>query len=197
MDWKEVAGTVAKAAPLVGSILGGPPGAAIGGVISLIGAAFGLTPEQTTPDQIHQMLSIDPAAAVKLAEIESTHKIRLQEILLDQARLELEGQKAEFADTASARAREIDVVKATGRSDVNLYILAWTVVIGFFLLIYVLTFQELPSLNVGPVNQLYGVLGTGFGLVLGYFFGSSRGSAVKDRAMAAERARQDEKTGKQ
>jgi len=189
MDWKDVAGAVTKSAPILGTILGGPVGGAIGGVISLLGSAFGLTPAETTPERINDLLKYDSTAAIKLAEIESTHKIRLQELLLDQSRLDLEREKAEFADMASARAREVEVVKTTGSLDINLYVLAWTVVAGFFALIYVLTFQELPSLNVGPVNQLYGVMGTGFGVVLSYFFGSSRGSMQKS-AMLDNRAAQ-------
>jgi hypothetical protein len=176
MDWKDVAGGVAKAAPLLGGILGGPVGGAIGGVISLIANAFGLTPEETTPDKINQLLQVDPQAALKLAEIEANNKLELQRISLELTRIELQ-------DTASARQREIEVVKATGSKDVNLYILAWTVILFFYALVAILCFQIVPDANMGPVNQLFGAMAAGFGMVLAYFFGSSRGSAMKSRAM--------------
>jgi len=41
----------------------------------------------------------------------------------------------------------------------------------------------LPEANVGPVNQLFGAMATGCGLVLQYFFGSSKGSADKTAAI--------------
>jgi len=44
-------------------------------------------------------------------------------------------------------------------------------------------FVVLPEANVGPVNQLFGAMATGFGMVLQYFFGSSKGSADKTAAM--------------
>jgi hypothetical protein len=34
--------------------------------------------------------------------------------------------------------------------------------------------------NIGPVNQLFDAMATGFGMVLQYFFGSSKGSADKN-----------------
>jgi hypothetical protein len=184
MDWKDVAGTVAKAAPILGTILGGPVGGAVGGVVSLIASAFGLTPTETTPEKISQMLTTDPAAAVKLAEIESRHKIRLQELVLEQSRLELDLQRAEFADTDSARAREKAVVAATGKVDANLYVLAWVVIIGFFALTGLLMQLPLPQGQNEVVFMLFGGLVSAFSTVIGYFFGSSRGSAIKTQVLA-------------
>jgi len=53
----------------------------------------------------------------------------------------------------------------------------------FFILVGLLMFVVLPEANVGPVNQLFGAMATGFGMVLQYFFGSSKGSADKTAAM--------------
>ena len=184
MDWKDVAGSVGKAAPILGTILGGPLGGAIGGVVSLIASQFGLTPEETTPDKINQMLITDPTAAVKLAEIESNHKLKLQEYVLQQGRLELEMAEAEFQDTANARAREQEVVKATGHADFNLYLLAWVVVLGFFGLTGVLMNIKLPEGQTEVIFMLFGGIVSGFSTVLGYFFGSSRGSQIKSKIIA-------------
>ncbi len=176
MEWKDIAGSVAKAAPMLGTILGGPIGGAVGGVVSLIASAFGLTKEQTTPDKIAQMLQVDPQAAIKLAEIESNNKIKLQELVIENTRLELQ-------DIQSARSREVEIVKATGHKDINLYILAWMVIIMFYGLVAILCFRVVPDANLGPVNQLFGAMAAGFGMVLAYFFGSSRGSALKSQAL--------------
>ena len=42
MDWKEIGSKVLKSAPLLGSLLGGPAGGALGTAVSLIGSALGL-----------------------------------------------------------------------------------------------------------------------------------------------------------
>lgn len=175
MDWKDIGSKVSSYAPVIGGILGGPPGAAIGGVVQLIAKLFGVKETELTPAKLDNILSADPTAYIKLRELE----IKEKELILTYQNQQL---SMFLADVQSARGRETEITKVTGTRDINLYILAWTVIIGFFALMYVLTFQSLPDANVGPVNQLYGVLGTGFGLVLGYFFGSSRGSS-ENRAM--------------
>ena len=53
----------------------------------------------------------------------------------------------------------------------------------FFALVGLLMFVVLPEANVGPVNQLFGAMDAGFGMVLQYFFGSSKGSAEKTAAI--------------
>lgn len=184
MDWKDVAGTVAKAAPLLGTALGGPVGGAIGGVVSLLASAFGLSPAETTPDKINSLLQTDPAAAVKLAEIEAANKVELQKIVLEQNRLVLQEKQAELQDTANARSREMEVVKATGHVDINLYLLAWTIVLGFFGLTALLMYIKLPPGQTEVIFMLFGGLVSGFSTVLGYFFGSSRGSLMKSQVIA-------------
>lgn len=180
MEWKDVGAKIAAAAPLVGGLFG-PAGAGIGIGIKLLASLFGLKEEETTPDAINSLITTDPNALLKIKQMEYENQADLRRYYLQMAGME-------FADTASARGREVEVVKATGKKDVHIYLLAWTVIVCFFALVYVLTFQELPNANIGPVNQLYGVMGTGFGLVLGYFFGSSKGSAdnkaLLDKALA-------------
>lgn len=68
MSWSSVADEVAKFAPVVGSILGGPVGLAVGSVGKLVAQALGVA---NTPDAVSQALKTDPQAAVKLAALES------------------------------------------------------------------------------------------------------------------------------
>lgn len=166
IDFKNLGAKVADFAPMLGGILGGPGGALAGKAIDAIADAFGLKGEEVTLSKIDELVK-DPQSIIKLKEIESTLIISLEQI----------AQK----DRESARAREVKIVETTKTKDVNLYILAWVVVGGFFGLVGTLSFITIPQVNVGPVNQLYGVLGTGFGLVLGYFFGSSKGSSDKNK----------------
>lgn len=83
MEWKDVAGVVGKAAPILGTLLGGPAGGAIGG---LIASALGT---ENTPSAVSQALSVNPDAAVKLAQIEADQKVKFQELATDQAKAEL------------------------------------------------------------------------------------------------------------
>lgn len=175
MDWKDVGAKITTVAPMVGSLFG-PAGAGIGMGIKLLSSLFGLTEAETTPEKIDALIQTDPQALIKIRQMEYENQADIRKYVLALEAMAL-------ADVANARAREVDTTKSTGQRDINLYILAWTVVAGFFALVYVLTFESLPEANVGPVNQLYGVMGTGFGVVLAYFFGSSKGSAEKTALM--------------
>lgn len=180
MNWKDVGAKIAKSAPVLGSLLGGPAGGALGGVVSLVASALGLETDEVTPDLVDNIITTDPQAMIKLKEIESKHKERLEE-------LAIESDRAHLADVANARTREVEITRATGSRDINLYVLAWIVVGCFFLLVGVLMGVTLPEANIGPINQLFGAMATGFGMVLQYFFGSSKGSADKNNIMKIAR----------
>ena len=76
MEWKDVANVVGKAAPILGTLLGGPAGAAVG---ALVASALGTG---NSPDEVSQALVSNPEAAVKLKEIESKRQVDLQTILM-------------------------------------------------------------------------------------------------------------------
>lgn len=82
MDWKDIAGVVGKAAPLLGTLLAGPTGATVGGIVA---SALGTS---ASPAEVAQALG-DPAAVVKLRELELAQQAKLQELAADQAKAEL------------------------------------------------------------------------------------------------------------
>jgi len=178
MDWKDIAGKVMDSAPIIGGILGGPIGGAAGGLISIIGNAFGLKPSETTPEKINSIIQQDPQALLKFKELEMNHKVEIEKIALQSDQMYL-------ADRQSARNRQIESEKATGKRDYNLYILAWVTVTGFYALIAFLIYKPLVEATTSPaVFMLFGALSAGFGAVMQYFFGSSKGSAEKTVLMA-------------
>ena len=76
MDWRDIASTVGKFAPMVGTALGGPAGAAVGAVVA---SALGTS---ATPDAVHAALATNPDAAVKLAQIEKDRQVELQQLVV-------------------------------------------------------------------------------------------------------------------
>ena len=79
MDWKDIAATVGKFAPLAGTLIGGPAGAALGALVS---AALGVS---NTPDAIQAAIATDPGAALKLAQFESDNQVKLQAMMFAHA----------------------------------------------------------------------------------------------------------------
>jgi ABC-type Na+ efflux pump permease subunit len=172
---KKIAEVVGTVAPLLGTVIGGPLGTAAGAGLGLLAQSIGGDPAK--PEEILQKLTTDPATLVKLKEIELSNLLELRKLAFQQV-------QAELADVQDARRREVEVVKATGKKDINLYVLAWVFISGFFVLTGGMYFYPIPAESIGPINQLFGALVGGVSMVLGYFFGSSRGSAQKTELLA-------------
>ena len=81
------------------------------------------------------------------------------------------------ADVASARAREISV------KDRIPAVLAYGITGGFFTLLVLLIFRPIPVSNQELLYVLLGALATSQAAIVGYYFGSSAGSAQKTDMM--------------
>jgi len=179
MTWNDLAKVVKKSAPILGAAIGGPAGGAVGGAVSLLLGAFGLG-EDATADQVAQAIQMDPQAAVKLRELEMAHRETLEKIVLEHERIRL-------ADVASARARQVDSEKATGKRDTNLYVLAWVSVIGFYVILAIALVVDMPTSEMAKtaLAMLFGALVGNTKDVYGYFFGSSKSSVDKTSLLAS------------
>ncbi|QOR55200.1 MAG: hypothetical protein SHS37scaffold296_17 [Burkholderiales phage 68_11] len=93
MDWKDIAAAVGKSAPILGTLLAGPAGGAIGGLVaSVLGTG-------ATPSEVSQALATNPDAAVKLREIEASQQIRFQELATDEAKAQILAAQQAVTDT--------------------------------------------------------------------------------------------------
>ncbi|MGI1671974.1 MAG: hypothetical protein K6L74_16850 [Neptuniibacter sp.] len=161
-----------KGLPLLGGAVLGPAGASLGGLIASSIGSDSAEPEILL-DQIQQA---QPEMIVELKQLEYRHRETLENIALQET-------QAFLQDRQSAREREVAVVTATGKKDINLYALAWLVVVGYVVLTCVISFIDIPESNSQAAFMLYGGLVSGFSMVLGYFFGSSKGSSDKNLMM--------------
>lgn len=107
----------------------------------------------TTQEDAHAALVADP---VKAAAVQA-----------QLAQLAIDATKAQNSDRDSARAREIAVKDHTPA------VLGAGVTLGFFALIATMVFVNMPPANIQVLNILLGVLGTGWMMVLGYYYGAS------------------------
>ena len=66
------------------------------------------------------------------------------------------------------------------KKNVFQYALGALICIGFFVLLYILIWTEIPQANRDVLNLVVGALIGSFASVVGYFYGSSKGSADKN-----------------
>ena len=179
-DWKDIAGVVGKFAPLAGTLIGGPAGAAIGALLS---AALGT---DGTPDALHAAIAADPQASLKLAEFESDNKVKLQALAFTHAdnvlAAETAALQADVADRTSARAREATVRDKTPS------VLAGVVIasgIAFATAVVFGLVTKDPS-QAALVGTVMGYILSESKVVTSYYFGSSSGSARKTELLKSE-----------
>lgn len=101
MNWSDIGRVIGGAAPVLGTLLGGPAGGAVGG---LIAAALG-TP--SNPDAVNAALTNNPDAIVRVQELQVNARVELEKLAVtaENNRLKAEGEQyaAEAADRDSAR----------------------------------------------------------------------------------------------
>ena len=79
---------------------------------------------------------------------------------------------------ASARTRQVAMRDGTPT------VLALLVTAGFFGMLGIMAFRDLPIPNKDMLNVMLGSLGAAWVAVVSYYFGSSAGSRAKDDALA-------------
>lgn len=169
MNWKQIVGAVA---PWIGTALGGPLG---GMAVSAVADAIGL-PEKTEEAVAQALSGATPEQMLAIKQADQQFSGKMQELGF-QNQQALEAIAA--GDRASAREREIKTGDITPR------LLAGVVVAGFFGIMALMIFQELPPTGRDSLLVLVGALGAAFGSIIQYYFGSSAGSAEKARTIDA------------
>lgn len=164
MKWSDVGRMVASAAPVVGGILAGPAGAAVGGIL-----AEKLGVPGTAAD-VAAAIQADATTLLRIKELESTERTRFAELQAQVAQAQL---SAETADRSSAREREVKV------HDLTPSILAYGVTVGFFGTLATAIFHGLPADGGEAILVLLGSLGTAWTAIVSYYYGSTRGSEAK------------------
>ena len=162
MKWEEVAKHVSKAAPLLGTVLGGPAGGAIGAIVA---SAFGV---ENTPDAISEAVKKDPKAALKLKEIELKHKETLEQQAFNVLDVELK-------DKQSAR----DAHKHSRMPSVICIALTFLVGAGAYMLFTI----TIPTANDELAFLLFGTVLAKWGDSIAFWVGTTRSSAEKTRLM--------------
>lgn len=190
VTWKDVANALPQGLELLGGALSLIPGAgtiaggAVSGLGALIGHALGT---DATPDAIQATLTsgLTPEQKASLLQLQENNKAELQKItmqlqmaVITAKTTELQEQTKQdaqiLADKQSARARQMEM------RDQFPAILMICVTGGFFGLLALFVFHAAPAENKDILYAMTGALGTAWISGMAYYFGSSRGSDMKN-----------------
>jgi hypothetical protein len=197
MAWSDIANVLETLAPTIATAVGTP---LLGGAVSALEGVFGLTPtsgasiqarqdavatavEGATPEQLAGIRKADQDYAARMAEAGFKDKETIAQMALVET-------QTFVADTADAR-------KTNAASD-RVFILGCVILLTFAVVMgaalygsYSLLIGTIPVENAAVVGMVAGFVGTIIGYVganaqqvVGFFFGSSKGSEQKTDAMA-------------
>jgi len=158
MKWGELKGIISKAAPLLGTAIGGPAGAGIG---SLISAALGV---DNDPQAVSDAIKNNPDALIELKRIESDNRQHLQSVTLETLQIEL-------ADTQHAREQN----RGHWMPQTITMVLAFMVA-GMF---YAVAYGDIPKDKNEIIYLILGQVLTAFLTSVAYWIGTSRSSHDK------------------
>lgn len=165
-DWKSLLGTIA---PTIGTALGGPFGAIAGLAVK---AALGLGDDADDAAMAKALEKATPEQLLAIQESEQRFKLDMEKLGVDVLRIDAE-------DRDSARKREVEVKDHIPAA------LAVIVTVGFFGLLGWLMLKEPPTGSKDILNIMLGALGGAWASIVAYYFGSSVGSAGKDKIILA------------
>ena len=166
MDFGKILGTVA---PTIGTLIGGPLG---GMAMTAIADALGIDPDDTkkVQDAINSgKLTADQIVALKKADQDM--EIKLKE-------LGIQADKLEFDDRQNAREREVKLAGSWTTTG-----LAWLVVTAFVGIVYCVLVGG-SKVEGALAGTLIGYMSAKAEQIIAYYFGSSRGSDDKTKALA-------------
>ena len=164
-------GVLGAVAPTIATAFGGP---LAGMAVKSVETAFGLDPKGDMQVAAAAIVNATPDQLLALKKADDDFKSHM-------ADLGVELEKIRQEDRDSARKREADVKDRTPAA------LALLLTLGFFgVLSYMMTHGiSKDTAGSEALLTMLGSLGTGFTMVLAYYFGSSAGSETKTSIIAA------------
>lgn len=168
-SWSDVSKVVGSVAPTIGTLLGGPAGAAVG---TLVSTALGVNNDEVS---VSAALQNDPDALVKIKELETNAKVQLQQIAAtavhDQVLADQAAFQAEVEDRKSARDFAATQPKDWIRPTIAVILLAGSIGIAYSILTQT---TELPTQLAITVGTVIGYWFSELKQVLAFYFGTTK-----------------------
>ena len=158
---------VKTVAPSIATAVGGP---LAGIAMREISEALLSKPDGTEAELAEAAKNATPEQLLALKQAEQNFVIRMRELDVDLERIANQ-------DRGSAREREIKTGDYTPK------LLAAAVTFGFFGVLFWMIAYGLPVNGGEAMLVMLGTLGTAWGAIVSYYFGSSAGSREKTQAM--------------
>lgn len=174
MNWSDIGNIVGKSAPIVGGLLGGPAGAAVG---ALVASALNVSSD---PEAVSAALAGNPDAMVRIQELQTNARVQLEQLAvqIETVRIQAAGAQytAEAADRDSARQLAAKQPNDFVRPTLTMITLGGSL---FIVVAILMGWANEAITNVTAALTVGTVLGLWLGMtkeVMGFWFGMTKES---------------------
>lgn len=176
MDWKDVGKFVAKSAPLIGGILGGPVGTIAGAAGSMLADYLGV---DDNPEVVYKALQANPSALIKVRELEMQKEVDLKRMSEETTRIYLSSQAQVYSEQAKADGHST-------RPKIAL-MMAWMLAIPYFLIgcsiVWAIFKDPIGLKDLWPVMLAYLSIPLG---ILNKYFGDLRKEHAQNKGQQVD-----------
>ena len=174
MNWSDIGGIIGKAAPVVGTLLGGPAGAAVG---ALVASALGTAND---PDAVSAALASDPSALARVQELQINAKVQLQQLAVTAENNRLQAEATQYAAEAADRDSARQLAATQTRDFIRPAITVILLLGALSILVCIFTGVGLEALQnpvaASTISLLIGLWFSELKQTLGFYFGMTKES---------------------
>lgn len=181
MNWSDIGKAVGSAAPMVGTLLGGPAGAAVG---ALVASALGT---RNDPEAVNAALAMNPDALAKVQELQINAKVQLQQLAVTAENNRLQAEAAQYSAEAADRDSARKLAAQQPRDFIRPAITIMLVLGAIGIMVAVLGGWAAETLKDNNSNMMVGIIvGYWFNEMkqtLGFYFGMTKESQKQSAAI--------------
>ncbi|MDH0749541.1 hypothetical protein N5D61_24760 [Pseudomonas sp. GD03842] len=174
MNWSDIGNMVGKAAPVVGTLLGGPAGAAVG---ALVASALNVPND---PESVSAVLASNPDAFAKVQELQLNAKVQLQQLAVTAENNRLQAEATQYAAEAADRDSARKLAASQPRDFVRPALTVLMLAGSLFIIVSIMTGWALDVVtNTTAALTVGNVMGAWFMMtkeVMGFWFGMTKES---------------------
>lgn len=178
MNWSDIGNIVGRAAPVVGTLLGGPAGGMVGG---LIANALNVSPD---PESVNSALANDPDALLKIQELQINAKVQLEQLTVTAENNRLQAAGAQFAAEAADRDSARQLAAKQPNDLIRPAITIILLVGALSILVCIFTGVGLEALQnpvaASTISLLIGLWFSELKQTLGFYFGMTKESQTQN-----------------